>query len=103
MCRSPHNSPAAAQGILRRVEAVCPGLCAGSSKLDVQETYVGRRPMRKGGMRLEKAELEIAETADDGFTNEKRTVKVVHCYGAGPSGYKISWGVGRCVREMVGG
>lgn len=59
--------------------------------------------MRKGGMRLESEIIEIVETAQDGLHNEKRNLHVVHCYGAGPSGYKISWGVAAKISALVRG
>ncbi|OIW22281.1 FAD dependent oxidoreductase-like protein [Coniochaeta ligniaria NRRL 30616] len=49
---------------------------------------VGRRPTRKGGMRLE---LEY----DDQYYS------VVHAYGLGGRGYELSWGVAEEVVELV--
>lgn len=59
--------------------------------------------MRKGGMRLEAETIELVEIAKNGLGNEKRELRVVHCYGAGPSGYKVSWGVARRVCSLVHG
>lgn len=56
--------------------------------LDVLQIYVARRPMRHGGLRLEIEKLESDSL-------------VVHCYGAGPSGFKISWGVAKRVHKLV--
>ena len=58
--------------------------------------------MRKGGLRLEKETLEFQSTAEDGLTTVSRSIPVVHCYGAGASGFKISWGVARRVAHLVG-
>ncbi|OAR02360.1 hypothetical protein LLEC1_02445 [Akanthomyces lecanii] len=49
---------------------------------------VGRRPTRKGGMRLEKEEIGQGRA-------------VVHAYGAGGRGYELSWGVARSVGCMI--
>jgi D-amino-acid oxidase len=60
---------------------------------DVKQVYVARRPMRKGGLRLEKTEL---------ITNiDQAPLPLIHCYGAGASGYKISWGVAGRVYHLV--
>lgn len=54
---------------------------------------VGRRPTRRGGIRLEGERLEGGR-------------RVVHAYGLGARGFELSWGVaGRAVelvREVVG-
>ncbi|OAQ68646.1 FAD dependent oxidoreductase superfamily [Pochonia chlamydosporia 170] len=106
---SPHNSTAATEEILRRVAAICPDILQqapgnnAKPEIHVKEAYVGRRPMRKGGMRLESEIIEIVETAQDGLHNGKRNLHVVHCYGAGPSGYKISWGVATKISALVRG
>ncbi|KAJ6787850.1 hypothetical protein PWT90_08346 [Aphanocladium album] len=105
---SPTNSQAAIDEIIRRVAAVCPDLpqaAAGDSSsaptIHVQEAYIGRRPMRKGGLRLEKEVVDIVRTADDGLRNEQAALSVVHCYGAGPSGYKIGWAAASRVVTIV--
>ncbi|KAG5977501.1 hypothetical protein E4U55_006744 [Claviceps digitariae] len=103
---SPYNSDAAIQAILQRVESICPDLRRGRAQderkeLRVREAYVGRRPMRRGGLRLETETMEIVETADDGMAGRTRELRVVHCYGAGPNGYKISWGAAKKVVDMV--
>ncbi|KAG5927357.1 hypothetical protein E4U42_002334 [Claviceps africana] len=105
---SPYNSHAAIEAILQRVGSICPDLARGRVEkegegegLRVREAYVGRRPMRRGGLRLEQEMMEFVETADDGMASRTRELRVVHCYGAGPNGYKISWGAARKVAEMV--
>lgn len=62
---------------------------AGKRGLDVTHVTIGRRPLRKGGVRIE------YEAAAQGG------VPVVHCYGAGGSGYKISWGAAGKVLKIV--
>lgn len=49
---------------------------------------VGRRPTRRGGMRLEKEVLS-------------GTHNVVHAYGLGGRGYELSWGVAVEVKKLV--
>ncbi|KAK2590992.1 hypothetical protein QQS21_011328 [Conoideocrella luteorostrata] len=105
---SPYNSDAAIHEILQRVAAICPdllqpapGVPDSKPELHVQEAYIGRRPMRKGGLRLEREIVELTETTDDGLGSKKRDLCVVHCYGAGPSGYKISWGAAARVFDLV--
>lgn len=95
---SPNNSQSAIDEILRRVAIVCPDLprapTGDSSEepaIHVQEAYIGRRPMRKGGLRLKKEVLDINSTSENGLNNDKLALSIVHCYGAGPSGYKIGW------------
>ena len=55
---------------------------------DILQVYVARRPMRHGGLRFEK---DICEP----------NIPLIHCYGAGPSGFKISWGVAKRVERLV--
>ncbi|UNI24287.1 hypothetical protein JDV02_010045 [Purpureocillium takamizusanense] len=105
---SPLNSDAAVDEIVRRVSALCPDLLqpiAGSLDptpvLDCQEAYIGRRPMRSGGLRLETEFIDLITTGRTGLDTETSTLPVIHCYGAGPSGYKISWGAAQRVTEMV--
>lgn len=68
---------------------------AANHGFDVKQVYVARRPMRNGGLRLEKAKL-ITNT-------DQPPLPVIHCYGAGASGYKISWGVAERVHDLVRG
>lgn len=58
-------------------------------ELKVLRDIVGRRPMRRGGMRLEREDVEGAGT-------------VVHAYGMGGRGYEVSWGVAEAVFELMG-
>lgn len=61
---------------------------------DIRQVYVARRPMRHGGLRLEKESLQA-------LNSDGTNVSLIHCYGAGASGYKISWGVARRVADLV--
>lgn len=60
----------------------------------VVKEIVGRRPARKGGMRVE---IEKRSSNHVGG----RTETIVHAYGAGGRGYEISWGVAEEVRGLV--
>ena len=68
-------------GILQRCQAVMPSL-AGAKVLD---TWVGHRPMRKGGVRLER----------EGGSHDP---VIVHCYGHGGAGVTLHWG---CVMDIA--
>ncbi|KAF7720047.1 Uncharacterized protein PECH_008081 [Penicillium ucsense] len=88
-------SDEATETILKRVASLCPQMVEQSNSstakthgFDIKQVYVARRPMRRGGLRLER------ETLRDG-------VPVVHCYGAGASGFKISWGVAKHVEALL--
>lgn len=54
----------------------------------VLRDIVGRRPTRKGGMRLEKEMLS-------------HDCRVIHAYGLGGRGYELSWGVAEAVLKFV--
>jgi D-amino-acid oxidase len=97
--RSEEISDASTDDILQRVRDLCPDMVeqqgealASTYGFDVKQVYVARRPMRKGGLRLER----------DLLVNDARpSCPLIHCYGAGASGYKISWGAARRVNELV--
>lgn len=57
--------------------------------------------MRKGGLRLELDQISTVQTSSDGMSNDTFVVPVVHCYGAGPSGYKIGWGAASRACDMI--
>ncbi|CAK7198550.1 hypothetical protein SEUCBS139899_001213 [Sporothrix eucalyptigena] len=65
-------------------------------KFDVLADVVGRRPTRRGGMRLEVEEGEVAGQA----AGAKKPV-IVHAYGVGGRGYEVSWGVAGAVVDLV--
>ncbi|KAJ5151871.1 D-amino-acid oxidase, partial [Penicillium capsulatum] len=94
-------SEADIEEILQRAARICPALVnqdggAVDNKpgFDIRQVYVARRPMRHGGLRLEKESLST-------HNSDGSNISLIHCYGAGPSGYKISWGVscGSCCRH----
>lgn len=105
---SPMNSASAVDEIIRRMTAICPDLLQPASDgpsskpaINVTEAYIGRRPMRKGGLRLEKEQIAVPVTAQNGMSNNKSALHVVHCYGAGPSGYKIGWAAASRAAALV--
>ncbi|KAA8904997.1 D-amino-acid oxidase [Sphaerosporella brunnea] len=74
--------PNMTQRIMRRAIEICPELVKpgqGVEGLDIIRTYAGLRPLRIGGVRLEKENIE--------------GVEVVHNYGAGGFGYQASYGM----------
>ena len=70
--------------IMRRCQVLVPSL----SGAEIVDTWVGVRPMRKGGVRLEK---------------DERTGRpvVIHCYGHGSLGVSMSWGCAEEVGSIV--
>ncbi|CAG7920181.1 unnamed protein product [Penicillium olsonii] len=103
--KEPHDwseniSDASTAQILQRVGDLCPNMVdrgtadvGNTHGFHVKQVYVARRPMRKGGLRLEKVDLRIQDL--------QATLPLIHCYGAGASGYKVSWGVAKQVSEIV--
>lgn len=59
----------------------------GNPILDIKKINVGFRPMRKGGVRLER----------ECFDN----VQIIHCYGFGSSGFEMSWGAAQLVLQLL--
>ncbi|KAK8041210.1 FAD dependent oxidoreductase, partial [Apiospora phragmitis] len=88
------------QGIMQRAVRMCPKLVpegAGPEALRVFRHPVGYRPYREGGTRVELEEMrddEDEDAAAAAAAGGRRTLKVVHCYGVGGSGYRLSYGVG---------
>ncbi|KXG51583.1 D-amino-acid oxidase [Penicillium griseofulvum] len=90
---------ASTKDVLKRVRDLCPEMIdeqadelASTNGFDVKQVYVARRPMRRGGLNLV---LGSSVALNDGH------VPVISCYGAGASGYKISWGVAEKVAEFL--
>ncbi|KJZ78501.1 hypothetical protein HIM_01892 [Hirsutella minnesotensis 3608] len=75
---------------------------AAAGEADIEESptvisdIVGRRPTRRGGMRLEVEEMTAMLP---GNAEAKR--QIVHAYGAGGRGYEISWGVAEEVAQLA--
>jgi glycine/D-amino acid oxidase-like deaminating enzyme len=99
--RSSIPSEETSRGIIERVSELYPKLLGVQGRLNVLRVNVGRRPMRKSGLRLEAENTTFVETRSDGFKTVDKPLKIVHCYGAGGNGYKLSWGAARMVVELV--
>lgn len=101
VARSEEISDSDTEMILKRVKNICPGIVGHDPAkgnvlgFQIRQVYVARRPMRRGGLRLEKDVVGIQSTGGG------QRVPLIHCYGAGQSGYKISWGVGKRVECLV--
>lgn len=78
-----------------------PTILNANSGFDVIRDIVGRRPARKGGLRLSTEPLELSTRNNDDKNSNRRTVKLVHAYGAGGAGYELSWGVAKEVVKMA--
>jgi len=65
--------------LLENAAKMYPDILNEEGEFDIIRDIVGRRPTRKGGMRLE------IENVGKG--------KLCHAYGAGGSGYEFSWGI----------
>ncbi|KAI0203452.1 nucleotide-binding domain-containing protein [Astrocystis sublimbata] len=74
--------------LLTRFAATCPDILGPDGKYTVIRDIVGRRPTRRGGMRLE---TEIAQG----------NKCIIHAYGLGGRGYELSWGVAHRVSELL--
>ncbi|EGO52687.1 hypothetical protein NEUTE1DRAFT_126150 [Neurospora tetrasperma FGSC 2508] len=87
----PKPDPEVRERLLRAFEGTYPRILAdGKTRLTPVRDIVGRRPTRKGGLRLEG---EVVDGA--GF--------VMHAYGLGGRGYELSWGVAEGVVEGIQG
>ncbi|KAF8858687.1 FAD dependent oxidoreductase superfamily [Acephala macrosclerotiorum] len=79
--------------ILDKVAKMFPQILNAEGKFDVIEDIVGRRPTRRGGLRLE---VEWAGQED-------ASRKIIHAYGAGGRGFELSWGIAEEVVRMLYG
>jgi D-amino-acid oxidase len=98
--RSPHPSEEATARLLANAKRLYPSLITPEfPELKLLKVNLGRRPMRKGGLRIEKETIPI----EDSVTTESRQkeVMIIHCYGAGGSGYEMSWGATKKVEELI--
>lgn len=85
---STEPAPNVRDRLLRNLAEVNPDILAESGKFTVLRDIVGRRPCRKGGMRLE----------TDNIGGGKG---IMHAYGAGGRGYELSWGVADYVASHI--
>lgn len=83
-------TPGLREKLLETFAATYPPILGKEGKFRVISDVVGRRPTRKGGMRLEK------ELTKDGKC-------IIHAYGLGGRGYELSWGVAEGVADLVPG
>jgi len=86
-----HNTettPAAQDGIVQRCIAGIPSL----ANAEVMGAFAGLRPMRKGGVRVERETMNLSGGG---------SVTVVHNYGHGGAGMICSWGCAKDVVELV--
>lgn len=84
----PEPTPGLRDQLLENLASHYPEILGDSGKFTVLADIVGRRPTRKGGLRLEK------EDAGDGRS-------IVHAYGAGSRGYELSWGIAEAVGSII--
>jgi hypothetical protein len=77
--------------ILELASRMYPPILNKDGGFDVIRDIVGRRPAKKQGLRLEVEKLR----------GQLQGKKVVHAYGAGGSGFALSWGVAEVVVKMV--
>ncbi|KAH6657373.1 FAD dependent oxidoreductase-like protein [Truncatella angustata] len=84
----PEPSSQVRETLLRKFAATYPAILGTEGKMTVIKDIVGRRPTRKGGLRLETEKLH----------NGKR---VIHAYGLGGRGYELSWGVAEGVADLL--
>jgi D-amino-acid oxidase len=74
--------------LLKKFAATYPPVLGKEGKFRVLRDIVGRRPTRKGGMRLERE-----------VTKDEKCI--IHAYGLGGRGYELSWGVAERVAELL--
>lgn len=79
------------QKILENAVRFFPDFVSDVNDFQIVQDNVGRRPWRKGGMRI-----EVDELTQDGMR-----LPVVHAYGAGGRGYELSWGAAEEVCDLV--
>lgn len=85
----PEPSAEVRDRLLSTFAATYPQILGPTGKFEVIRDIVGRRPTRRGGLRLETEEI-----------GEEKKV-VVHAYGLGGRGYELSWGVAQEVVKLV--
>ncbi|KAI1349283.1 nucleotide-binding domain-containing protein [Xylaria sp. FL0043] len=85
---NPNPSLELREKLLSNFAAMYPDILGPDGKFTVIRDIVGRRPTRKGGMRLEK---EIGQG----------NKCIIHAYGLGGRGYELSWGVADKVGKIL--
>ncbi|KAI1498192.1 FAD dependent oxidoreductase [Biscogniauxia marginata] len=84
----PNPSLEVREKLLRNFAATYPQILDKDGKFTVIKDIVGRRPTRKGGMRLEK-EVTAGNKC------------IIHAYGLGGRGFELSWGVADGVSKLL--
>ncbi|OAA76128.1 NAD(P)-binding domain protein [Akanthomyces lecanii RCEF 1005] len=87
---SPDPTPGLRLDLLKKLAETYPQILSKGVHFKPLRDIVGRRPTRKGGMRLEKEEVGLGRI-------------IVHAYGAGGRGYELSWGVAKSVGSVITG
>ncbi|KAL0935259.1 FAD dependent oxidoreductase superfamily protein [Colletotrichum truncatum] len=77
------------QELLKNFAATYPTILEDGGEFRVLKDVVGRRPTRKGGMRLEREDFPGDRT-------------LIHAYGLGGRGFELSWGVAEGVIDLLG-
>ncbi|TGJ87828.1 hypothetical protein E0Z10_g932 [Xylaria hypoxylon] len=85
---NPNPSIQLREELLSNFAATYPDILGPDGKFTVIRDIVGRRPTRKGGMRLEKEVTQGNKC-------------IIHAYGLGGRGYELSWGVADKVGKLV--
>lgn len=73
--------------VLATAADMFPDFVKSADEFEVVKVNVGRRPWRRGGLRLE------VETCRNGR-------RIIHGYGAGGRGYELSWGVAQTLLDL---
>ena len=84
----PAPSAAVRAELLRRFAETHPAILGPEGRFRVLGDIVGRRPTRRGGIRLEREDLGSGRA-------------VVHAYGLGGRGYELSWGVAGAAVQLA--
>ncbi|KAI1334131.1 FAD dependent oxidoreductase [Xylariaceae sp. FL0016] len=84
----PNPSLEVREKLLQDFAATYPQILDSKGKITVIKDIVGRRPTRKGGMRLEREMLPGNRC-------------IIHAYGLGGRGYELSWGVAEGVAKLL--
>ncbi|KIK56920.1 hypothetical protein GYMLUDRAFT_46810 [Collybiopsis luxurians FD-317 M1] len=95
--------PSLRADILRRARLItAPGTYPDKVEdLDIVDEFVGIRPGRKGGVRVEKQVLAINTDSVRETGRGAGKMNIVHAYGVGGTGYKYSAGLAKRVAELV--
>jgi len=81
-------SPAVREELLAKFAATYPEILGESGEFKVLRDIVGRRPTRRGGMRLEREDVQDHRC-------------VIHAYGLGGRGFEMSFGVAQGVLRLL--